>query len=170
MTSEEIGRAVIVAGSGSDKEHVGRIAKSLELYRVPYEVCVCSAHKQPLDCINLMTELNARRSPLVIIAVAGGTDALSGALSWGLYHPVISCPPDGVANQSPLHNPPGSSNATIYRPDNVGRFVAQMYAYLNPRVEVAFEGAYRDKVEALKKADSDIRSEYERASRGGIGE
>ena len=169
MTSGEIGRAVIVAGSGSDKEHVDRIAKSLESYGVPYEVRVCSAHKQPLDCLNLMSELNARRSPLVVIAVAGGTDALSGTLSWGLYHPVISCPPEGVENQSPLHNPSGSSNATIYRPDNVGRFVAQMYAHHNPALLQGITQINGSKIEALKKADSDMRDEYGRASRGGIG-
>ena len=68
----------------------------------------------------------------MLIAVAGGTDALSGTLSFHSLHPVVSCPPD-PPNESCLRNPPGSSNATVYSPRNAARFVAQLFAARDPR-------------------------------------
>ena len=167
MPLDKIGRVVIIAGSDSDKEHIDKIAQSLDSYGLGYEVHICSAHKQPVACADLIHRLNEETSPLVVIAVAGGTDALSGTLSWELYHPVISCPPDGIANQSPLNNPKGSSNATIYNPENVGRFVAQIYASSHPIVQAALLLGIEKKCDELSKADIKIREAYARSSRGG---
>ncbi|HLC54224.1 MAG TPA: AIR carboxylase family protein [Candidatus Nanoarchaeia archaeon] len=153
-------RAVIIAGSGSDEGHLDDLVNALNKYGVPYDVRICSAHKQPEDCIHLMNDLNAEESRLVVIAVAGGTDALSGMLAWGLYHPVISCPPDGFENRSPLHNPPGSSNATIYHPENAARFVAQCYASDNSDIRTRFRKIKEKKCEGLRASDEAMRARY----------
>ena len=161
-----LGGVVIMAGSDSDKPHIEKIVKSIEEYGIPYEVRICSAHKQPVTLLEMIREYNGLEGPLAIIAVAGGTDALSGTASYHSVHPVISCPPD-APNESCLTNPPGSSNAYIANPKNVGRFVAQIFSYLG--------GGYRDelislsdeKIESLKKADSEMRELFALRQKGG---
>ena len=114
-----MGCAVIVAGSDSDKSHIEKLAAALKTYEIPYDVRICSAHKSPGRLLEILAEY--RGLPLVWVAVAGGTDALSGTLAFHADQPVVSCPPDGP-NTSCLTNPPGSSNATILKPQNVARF------------------------------------------------
>ena len=103
------GAAVIFAGSESDEEHICKIIEVLERYRIAHDLRICSAHKQPLELHALLTKYQELPGALVIIAVAGATDALSGVVSFHSLHPVISCPPD-APNQSSLSNPSGSSN------------------------------------------------------------
>ena len=146
------GAAIIMAGSDSDKEHIEKIGKSLERYGIPYDVRICSAHKQPGKLESIIEQLNLTHGSAVIVAVAGGTDALSGTASYLALYPVVSCPPD-APNDSCLRNPPGSSNAYIQNPNNVGRFVAQIYAGINPKVRELLEAEKVSKVGSLNKAD-----------------
>merc|ERR1712066_75177 len=59
------GFAVIAAGSDSDMPHLQSIQKELSKFKIPSQIRICSAHKQP-----------AR-----LEALLGGTDALSGTAS-----------------------------------------------------------------------------------------
>ncbi len=144
--------AVIISGSDSDKEHINKITASLEKYFIPYQVRICSAHKQPEKLMQIIEDYNKNNTSIAYISVAGGTDALSGMLSYHALAPVISCPPDGF-NQSCLTNPAGSSNAFIAKPDNVARFIAQMYSSINPKYKVLLiqENAIKNK--RLETAD-----------------
>ncbi len=155
------GCAVILAGSDSDRPHVERIIEGLEAFGIPYEVRICSAHKEPGRLLELIAEYEGLAAPLAYIAVAGGTDALSGTLSYHVSSPVISCPPD-PPNPSCLANPPGSSNATIYEPGNVGKFVAQMYAALNAGYAERLRRAREDKQARLAGKDREFRRRYGR--------
>ena len=116
---------VIVAGSDSDRQHVQKIRSELEKYGIPSLARVCSAHKQPAACMEMVENYNSSIEPMAVISIAGGTDALSGVLSFHSLHPVISCPP-GDDHASCLHNPPGSSNSLILRPKNAARHCAQI--------------------------------------------
>jgi len=147
-----IGCAVIMAGSISDINHIHEIVKSLEMYEIPYDIRICSAHKQPDKLMDIINEYNGVSGLMAYIAVAGGTDALSGTLSYHALGPVISCPPDSP-NASCLNNPSGSSNAYIAKPENVGRFIAQMYAAVNPKYKSIIEEEKTEKISKLKKAD-----------------
>ena len=97
-----------------------------------------------------------QQGTLVWVAVAGGTDALSGTLAFHANQPVISCPPDGL-NHSCLTNPPGSSNATILSPKNVARFIAQVYSHVNPRLRGLLEASRTEKIRHLEAKDAEIR-------------
>src|SRR3989339_358785 len=158
------GAAVIVAGSGSDQEHIKRIADALRAYGIPFEVRVLSAHKQVRadDVKNFLAEyLTFADYPLAFISVAGGTDALSGMLSFNLSFPVIACAPDAMPQQpnlSCLTNPPGSSNACIVRPENAARFVAQLFAWCNPRAREILAAEIEEKIKKLHAADEALRS------------
>ena len=147
------GCAVIMAGSDSDREHIEKITSSLDKYEIPYSVRICSAHKQPKKLMEMIEEYNAVGGLVAYVAVAGGTDALSGTLSYHAFSPVISSPPD-APNESCLRNPPGSSNSYIPIPANVGRFIAQMYAGINPIFKEFLEIEKIDKLDSLKRADA----------------
>ena len=150
------GCAVVFAGSDSDRPHVQKITESLEAYGIPFEVRVCSAHKEPERLMSLLREYEGLGGAVAYIAVAGGTDALSGTLSFHALAPVISCPPD-APNSSCLANPPGSSNAVIYNPKNVGRFVAQLFAAFNPEIAERLRRSRDEKVRELQAGDRERR-------------
>jgi 5-(carboxyamino)imidazole ribonucleotide mutase len=150
------GCAVIFAGSASDRPHVQKIARSLEEFGVPHEVRICSAHKEPERLMAILREYEGLGGAIAYIAVAGGTDALSGTLSFHALAPVISCPPD-PPNPSCLANPPGSSNAVIYDPRNAGRFVAQLFAAHDPQIAERLRRSRDEKVRALQDSDREGR-------------
>ena len=158
---ENRGCAVIVAGSDSDQAHIERIVESLSSFEIPYEVRICSAHKAPAALLELVREYEEPNAAIAFVAVAGGTDALSGSLSFLALNPVISCPPD-APNESCLRNPPGSSNATVNDPRNVGRFIAQMYAPFNPAYRELLRRSRDEKVEKLAVKDREFREHYGR--------
>jgi 5-(carboxyamino)imidazole ribonucleotide mutase len=151
------GCVVIVAGSDSDKSHIEKLAAALKQYEIPCEVRICSAHKSPGRLLELIREYEGGEGDLVYVAVAGGTDALSGTLAFHSDHPVLSCPPDGM-NKSCLTNPPGSSNATILEPRNVARFVAQMFSARAPRLRGMLRDGRDEKIRRLEQKDAEFRN------------
>jgi phosphoribosylaminoimidazole carboxylase PurE protein len=151
------GGAVIVAGSDSDRDHLEKLILALKMYNILYEIRICSAHKSPERLLELIEEYEKPGSALVWVAVAGGTDALSGTLAFHSDCPVISCPPDGM-NHSCLTNPPGSSNATILRPKNVARFIAQVFSRLDPDLTAILKRGREEKVQHLEKKDAEFRN------------
>jgi phosphoribosylaminoimidazole carboxylase PurE protein len=156
-----LGAVVILAGSNSDFQHIKKIADELKRYGIPFDARIASGHKQDAEVHEIMRQYDFMRGPLAYIAVAGMTDALSGIMS---YHstksPVISCPPD-APNATCLTNPPMSSNATIYQPSNVAKFVAQMFAHLNPAYSEAIRSANAKKETELRAADSELLAKLE---------
>lgn len=146
------GCAVILAGSGSDKPHIEEIVASLTDYQIPHQVRIVSAHKQPEELMEIVREYDSWQGPLAYIAVAGGTDALSGMVSYHSSRPTISCPPDHP-NMSCLTNPPGSSNMYIGNPANVGKAVAQLFAHLNPEYRLVLEKKRVGKIAKLQMED-----------------
>ena len=150
-----MGCAVVMAGSGSDREHIEKITKSLDKYEIPYRIRICSAHKQPERLRLMIGEYNSIGGLVAYVAIASGTDGLSGTLSYHALGPVISSPPD-APNESCLTNPPGSSNSYIARPGNVGRFIAQMYAGVNPRFKELLEIEKVKKIDSLESADAEF--------------
>lgn len=155
------GCAVVMAGSYSDESHINKILEALDDYFIMYEVRICSAHKQADALIDLIKEYNDVGGSVAYIAVAGGTDALSGTLSFHALGPVISCPPDHP-NQSGLTNPPGSANAYIKRPDDVAKFIAQTYAGVNPDFREKLVENNNKKIKTLEEKGTEL---YKKLSR-----
>ncbi len=159
LVQKEMGCAVILAGSGSDELHIEKIAASLQKYGVPYEVRIASAHKQRDTLLDIVGEYDAIGGQLAYIAVAGSTDALSGTISFCSWRPTISCPPDHF-NMSCITNPPGSSNAYVGRPENVGRFVAQLFASRNTVYRNTLLREISKKINELEESDELVRVKY----------
>lgn len=145
--------AVIMAGSDSDNEHVDKIRAELTKYGIPSMVRISSAHKQGAECTELVKTFNKSVEPVLIIAVAGGTDALSGLASFHSIWPVISCPPDKKEYASCIKNPPGSANALIVRPANVAKFAAQYFGYSNKDLHKKILADNEKKISLLVEAD-----------------
>jgi len=143
---------VILCGSDSDLQHVLNIEMALDSLGIPSQCRICSAHKQPRKLDEVLQVYNRSAEPLLLVAVAGGTDALSGTASFHSFFPVVSCPPDGL-NNSCLTNPPGSPNAFVLRPDNVALFAAQMFTSANSDLREKLRKLRSDKVKALEVAD-----------------
>ncbi len=152
-----------MAGSDSDRKHIDEIITSLERYGLPYDIQICSAHKQPETLMRIIRVYDEVGGSVAYIAVAGGTDALSGTLSYHALGPVISSPPDG-RNESCLTNPSGSSSAYISKPGNVGRFVAQMFAGVNSSIRELLEEEKREKIRSLEEACRATQRELEAKS------
>tara|TARA_Y100000034_G_C6877233_1_gene401381 strand:+ start:37 stop:1782 length:1746 start_codon:yes stop_codon:yes gene_type:complete len=145
---------VIIAGSDSDQEHINKITKELDNYGIVYETKICSAHKQPKECEEFVNKFNKSLEPVVFISIAGGTDALSGVVSFHSLHPVISCPPDSNIYTSCLTNPPGSSNSLILNIKNLARHIAQMYSTHNENAKEYLIKKNNDKVKSLQNSIS----------------
>jgi len=146
---------VIAAGSDSDMPHLESIKKEVGKFKIDAEIRICSAHKQPSRLESVIAEYNESTRPVMLVGCAGGTDALSGTASYLATFPVVSCPPDGM-NQTCLTNPPGSSNAFIVKPANIGKFAAQVFARHSQEVSLALEANIAEKITKLEQADAKL--------------
>ncbi len=120
-----IGRCALIAmGSESDRPHAEKITKVFEEHGIPVEVVVASAHKQPQKVMELMERYNASSEPVVVIGIAGRSNALTGVLAANMRWPVIACPPfsdksDYLVNiHSSLQMPSGTPALTVIDPGN----------------------------------------------------
>ena len=145
---------VIISGSDSDLPHIKKIQEELGKFEIKSNIRICSAHKQPSVCENLVSELNDSSVPTVIVSIAGATDALSGVLSFHSVHPVISCPPDKTNFFSCVDNPPGSSNSLILRPANVAKHIAQILSLTNADFKTVIVKKNDEKIKHLSEADN----------------
>merc|ERR1711985_89916 len=146
---------VIAAGSDSDMPHLETLKKEIGKFKIDAEIRICSAHKQPAKLQSVIEEYNKSERPIMMFGCAGGTDALSGTASYLAKFPVVSCPPDGM-NNTCLTNPPGSSNAFIVKPANIGKFAAQMFAKYSPEIDEALNASIAEKIVKLEKADEQL--------------
>merc|ERR1719161_1760323 len=146
---------VIAAGSDSDMPHLETLKKEAGKFKIEAEIRICSAHKQPGRLQSVIEEYNNSKRPVMMVGCAGGTDALSGTASYLAKFPVVSCPPDGM-NNTCLTNPPGSSNAFIVKPADIGKFAAQMFAKYSPEIDEALNASIAEKIVKLEKADEQL--------------
>jgi 5-(carboxyamino)imidazole ribonucleotide mutase len=116
-------KVVIIMGSESDRSFTEKITDVLEKYKINFEVYVASAHKQPLEVLNIIKSNSSEKS-IVYITIAGRSNALSGFVAANSDKPVIACPPfkdktDMLVNiQSTLQMPSNAPVLTILDPGN----------------------------------------------------
>ena len=155
----------IVMGSAQDEDHARTMADDLAAYGVYTELRVASAHKTPRLVEAVTAEYNAATEPGAVIAVAGLSNGLGGALAANLAIPVFNCPPfadraDRIENiNSSLMMPSKTPAATVVRPGNAVQ--AALRSLNLPRLKARFV----DEIAATQAslADDDARL---RRSRG----
>lgn len=118
------GYVTIVMGSASDASHAKKMKDIIDLCNVNCSFRVISAHKNGERIKELAEVVNTSIEPGVVIAVAGRSNGLGGALAANLSVPVISCPPfkdaaDIMLNvNSSLMMPSKTPALTMIHPDN----------------------------------------------------
>jgi len=86
-------KVAIIMGSNSDRHVAEKVLKVLEEHKVPYEVRVISAHREP-DALDTYLK-ESSDSVAVIIAIAGLSAALPGVIASKTEKPVIGVPVSG---------------------------------------------------------------------------
>ena len=81
----------VIMGSASDEPVVQETVNTLEQMKIDYEVRVLSAHRTP-DRVREYAQQARDRGIQVLIAAAGGSAALGGALASWTTLPVIGIP------------------------------------------------------------------------------
>ncbi|RKY49302.1 MAG: phosphoribosylaminoimidazolesuccinocarboxamide synthase [Candidatus Neomarinimicrobiota bacterium] len=118
------GCVLIVMGSPSDIPYAEKMAKRIKNYDITVKMRVVSAHKNGEKIPVIMEDVIQCHEPVSIIAVAGRSNGLGGALSANLPVPVINCPPfsdktDFLVNiNSSLMMPSDTPALTVVDPKN----------------------------------------------------
>ncbi|MCX6817172.1 MAG: phosphoribosylaminoimidazolesuccinocarboxamide synthase [Candidatus Beckwithbacteria bacterium] len=86
-------QVVIISGSVKDKEFVTKIETELKNLKLRFRTYYASAHKQPLAVLQLIKQYSLFGNKVVMITVAGRSNALSGFVAANCQLPVIACPP-----------------------------------------------------------------------------
>jgi len=121
----------ILMGSKSDAETMAETEKVLRGYKIPYEINVLSAHRNP-DKVREYTKSARGRGLKVLICGAGGSAALAGMVAAYTDLPVIGVPvytkalkglesllstmqmPSGIPVATMAIGKPGAKNAAIF--------------------------------------------------------
>lgn len=144
----------IIMGSDSDLEIMNETAKALELFDLPYEIDICSAHRSPARTSEFSRGA-AGRGIRVIIAGAGGAAHLAGVIAAETILPVIAVPiaatPLGGLDAllAMVQMPAGIPVATVAigksGATNAGILAAQILATGDPALAKKME-AYKEKL------------------------
>lgn len=151
----------IIMGSDSDLEHCREIKKAVERYKVMTDMRVVSAHKNGEDIAGIIKEYNGSIEPGAVIAVAGRSNGLGGALAANLTLPVFNCPPfkdkvDMMVNlNSSLMMPSNTPAATVIDPQNAA-LIAVKSLNLH-RLKNVFELEIQKMKQQLREADKTVR-------------
>ncbi|MBN1948823.1 MAG: phosphoribosylaminoimidazolesuccinocarboxamide synthase [Candidatus Cloacimonetes bacterium] len=155
------GFVAIVMGSPADQDHCQRIREELLKYDVAVEMRVVSAHKNGERIPGIVSEYNQALEPGAVIAVAGRSNGLGGALAANLVLPLINCPPfkdkvDMLVNiNSSLMMPSGTPAGTVVEPAAAAQLALRS---LNlPRLKNIFLKEISDTKTALVNADDKMR-------------
>jgi fusion protein PurCD len=155
------GFVAFVMGSRADIEHANKMKAVVESYGVYADVRVCSAHKNGEDLPELLAEYDPAIEPGAIVAIAGLSNGLGGALAANSCLPVISCPPfkDGVDMllnlNSSLMMPSAVPNMTVVKPKEAA--AAALRALNLPRLKDRFREEIVEMKERLRYDDREIR-------------
>jgi len=118
------GYIAMVMGSKSDVKHAEKIKSYLDKFDIKVQMRIISAHKNGERLVVLADEINHAVEPVSVIAIAGRSNGLGGALAANLNVPVINCPPfsdktDIMLNiNSSLIMPSNTPAVTVVHPDN----------------------------------------------------
>jgi len=151
----------IIMGSKADMEHCLKMKQYIEDYGIRAYLRVMSAHKNGEDVADNVSDYNNSIEPGAVIAVAGLSNGLGGALGANLSIPVINCPPfkdkvDIFMNvNSSLMMPSKTPAATIIKPESAAAFALRS---LNiNRLRDLFREEITSMKRSLREDDENVR-------------
>jgi len=135
MPKEKI---IVLMGSKRDHKFASRIGDFLreEGFPIGCYYNVASAHRTPQKLLDDLQEYENSGDNIVLITVAGLSDALSGVVAGYTKYPVIACPPDseeceGAKIFSSVATPNGIPVAYIPKRENAALAAARILAFSN---------------------------------------
>ena len=146
----------IVMGSDSDLAVMDEAAKVLELFGVPYEMTVSSAHRAPDRTLKIAATAE-KRGIQVIIAGAGHAAHLAGFIAAKTTLPVIGVPIDSSALKgldallSTVQMPAGVPVATV----SIGKSGAKNAAILAAQILSLSDKELCVRLKEFKKAEAE---------------
>jgi len=150
-------------GSKSDLQFAKRIGDFIdgEGFNVRYEYAVSSAHRTPDILVEKIRGLEADGSRVVIVTVAGLSDALSGVAAGLSTYPVIACPPDidryGFAKIfSSVITPTGVPVMLVARPENAALAAVKILALSDSSLRRDIRRYINKKRREVIEADEEI--------------
>ena len=150
MPKEKI---IVLMGSKRDHNFASRIGDFLreEGFPVVCDYNVASAHRTPQKLLNDLQEYENSDDNIVLITVAGLSDALSGVVAGYTKYPVIACPPDsekyeGAKIFSSVAMPKGIPVAYIPKPENAALAAVKILALSNQSLYESLR-RYKQKME-----------------------
>ncbi len=152
----------IVMGSPSDLDHCKKIKSHLDKYDIYVDMRVCSAHKNGERILALAEVYNNSIEPGAIIAVAGRSNGLGGALAANMAIPMFNCPPfkdkdDIMVNiYSSLIMPSKTPAATVV--DVSSAALAALRSLGLQRLKAIFRAEIAETKQSLIDADELIRN------------
>jgi len=156
------GYVIIVMGSPADLEHGKKIKSVLEKYDVYVDMRVVSAHKNGERLPEITEIYNNSIEPGCVIAVAGRSNGLGGALAANLTIPLINCPPfkdkiDMMVNiNSSLVMPSNTPASTVI--DTGSAALAALRSLNLQRLKEIFRKEITEVKQGLIEADEEIRN------------
>jgi 5-(carboxyamino)imidazole ribonucleotide mutase len=154
---------VVLCGSEQDMAHATDIARAARELGLGAAIRVASAHRTPEKVLQIVRYVDAlsQRMPVVLITVAGRSNALSGFCDPQTSVPVISCPPPSQFADdvwSSLRMPSGVAPLYVCEPLNAALAAAKIIGLSTPAVVqavVQFQQRARQKIE---EADARARA------------
>ncbi|MGC9455644.1 MAG: 5-(carboxyamino)imidazole ribonucleotide mutase [Phycisphaerae bacterium] len=157
----------VVMGSDSDVEIMKRCAEKLTEFGIPYEMRILSAHRTP-DLVRQWASEAAGRGMKVIIAGAGMSAALGGAIAAETTLPVVGVPIDsgplvGVdAALSTMQMPPGVPVACMSigkaGATNAAIFAAEIIATSDEKLAERLRNFKAEQARKVTEKDEALRS------------
>ena len=132
-----------------------------EGFKVECKYAVSSAHRTPDLLIEKLREFEESQDNIVIITVAGLSDALSGAVAGFSTYPVIACPPDiekrGLAKMfSSVMTPSGVPVLLAARPENAALAAVKILALSDSSLRPQIRRYINKKREEVIDADREV--------------
>ncbi|MDO8265389.1 MAG: 5-(carboxyamino)imidazole ribonucleotide mutase [Candidatus Saccharibacteria bacterium] len=165
MTKPQVG---IIMGSDSDLDVMSEAAKTLEEFKITYEVRIISAHRTPDIMASYASDAKSRGLK-VIIAGAGGSAHLPGMTASHTTLPVIAVPVkkdnhDHEALWSNIKMPPGIPLATM--PENGAKNAAllaiEILSLSNPELLNKYETFRIKQRDAVIETDNKVRKDWQK--------
>jgi phosphoribosylaminoimidazole carboxylase PurE protein len=161
MATSSAPLAVIMMGSKSDAETAKKVAAALGDFGIANEMRVASAHKTPESAISIAKgyekESMAGRK-IVIVAVVGMSNALSGMLAGTTSLPIVTLP--NTENEhdifSCLRMPSGISHMTILGAQNAALAAAKILATGDSKLGAKISEYQKGISEKVSAADKEL--------------
>ncbi len=150
------GKIIIAMGSKSDLEFSQKIGSKAQEFGVAVQYRIASAHRTPKAVLKMAEDANRSKEPVVFIAVAGLSNALSGMLACATHWPVVTCPPGDEPKDiwSSIRMPPGVAHGTVLRPENAALHAVKILSINDAVLRKKIDDFLKQKADKLEKDDS----------------